>query len=1033
MKKNIKLITSILLLLAYFNNKAQTDTLIIIQQPCNNNGIVVAHVVSGMTPPIVYTWYYNNTTVTHTSNNLTDTIFNFGGGQIQFNYQTSGANYYGNYVNSVFPFTAYTTLINPVCPAIMGTGSITVTGGTSPFTANWFNSITGVQVATGINVSLPVGNYYVSITDAAGCSIINADSVGVHQLSPLTVSVSTTTANCTNGIASITSVTGGVSPYTYLWSNAQTSQQAINLITGSYNVTVTDAQGCNGYGYGYVPQGITINDSTVVTPATCILNNGSAISFGSGGIPPYNYIYSSGQTTQTVTGLAGNSNYNVQVTDANGCIGTGYFYISTSTPISVTYSTTASSCTAPTGSASLSISGGQAPYIIMWDTYPVQTGAVISNLISGVYQFNVIDANSCVQSGSVYIPPVSDLYAYPSWTNVNCPNNNGTASINAYSSYPPINYLWNTGATTPGIANLSPGTYTCTISDALGCEHIKIIPIIGTFNLGINTTQATCIFTSDGAINLNPTGGTAPYTYHWWNGPTTQNLSNIPANIYTVTVTDFNGCGVTDTMYVGYNAANNSCYCTVTGNVYYDVNGNCVKDAGETNVDNMLIKNNNTISTYIINNYMYTDTSGNYKFILPTGSYNMQEVIQYMYPPSACQSNTNPLTLTASAGCTYTVNFANAINPMHDVHIYNASFTSAVPGNDYLQQVIIENNGTVPENNIQLGYADDGQLSYTSSSGIALNATSVPNWYNNTSTVPVLNPGQWATTLITYAVPTNIPLGTTVNFWDSTAYAAPMSNWLNDYSPWNNVKAFNTIVVGSFDPNFKEVSPKGFGPSGDVLPKDTVFDYVIHFQNTGSAQANKIVVKDSIDADFAIESLSPGYSNHNYIASIDNKNVLTFTFNNINLPDMYSSPLGSIGIVAYSIHAKKNLTQGTQFKNSAAIFFDYNVPVITNTTINTINNAAGINEIKSTDNTMTLFPNPTADGYSLKISIDDAMSNGKASVYNLEGSLVSENNINLQKGENLLSYSAANLAAGIYIIRVVEGGRQHITKLSVLK
>jgi len=1040
MKKNSRIIASLFLLLTYFNNKAQTDTVIILHQPCNHDGIVVSQ-VTGLTPPITYQWYYGTTSYSVTSNNLTDTITNFPGGYISCSATSVAGPGAYSYNFSTNPFTFNANVTNPVCPATMGSGTVSISGGTAPYTVQWYNTVTSVLVSTGITTnSLSVGQYGVEITDANNCVYGfhegDLDSIGVYQLSPLTVSVSTTTANCTNGMANVTSVTGGVPPYTYLWNSGQTSQQITNLISGYYNVTVTDAQGCPGGGGGYVPQGITINDSTVVTPATCIQSNGSAISFGSGGIPPYSYIYSSGQTTQMVTGLVGSSYYQVQVTDANGCIGSGAFFVGTSTPITVSYAVTASSCTASTGSATLTISGGLAPYVTTWDMYPAQTGTVISNLISGVYQFNVTDANSCVQTGSVYIPPVSNLSAYPYSSNSACPNNNGSASISAYSSYPPITYLWNTGATTPSINNLSPGTYSCTISDSLGCQHFKTVTVLGTINIGLNTTPATCIFKNDGSINLTPSGGTAPYSYYWSNGQTTQNISNLATNIYTVTVTDVNNCFATDTTYVGYNTTNNSCYCTIMGNVYYDANNNCIKDAGETNVDNMLIKNNNTITAFDINNYMYTDMNGNYSFILPTGSYNIQEVIQYMYPPSACQSNSNPLTLTASAGCTYTVNFANLINPIHDVHIYNTSWNAAQPGNNYVQQVIVENDGTVPENNIQLGYADDGQLSYTSSSGISLtqpNSALAPNWYDNTNTVPTLNPGQWASTLITYAVPTNIPLGIVVNFWDSTAYAAPMSNWLNDYTPWNNIKAFNTIVTESFDPNFKEVSPQGVGPLGYVNSTDTVFDYVIHFQNTGTAAANKIVVKDSIDSDFVIESLKPGYSNHNYIAAIDNNNVLTFTFNNINLPTMSSYPYGSIGIIAYSIHAKKNLAQGTQFKNYASIFFDYNAPVITNTTINTINNSAGINEIKSTDNSMSLFPNPTAEGYSLKISLADGTSSGQVKVYSLEGSLVAEDNIALVKGENVFNYSAASLAAGIYVIRVTEGGRQHITKLSVVK
>ena len=1025
--------------MACISGKAQTFPVIQLQQTCNHDGKLVV-TATGLTPPIVYNWYDGANLQSHTSNAITDTLKNYSGGWGYCNINSNGASYQSSYF-SYPPFTYTQTVTNPMCPVTVGSATATINGGQAPYNVQWYNENTLVVVATGQVVnSLPPGPYGVEITDANGCvfgSKEQFDSIGITQLSPVQVSVTTTTANCTNGTASISSVTGGITPYSYLWSNGQTTSTISNLVTGYYTATVTDAQGCSGSDNEYVPQAINISVNIVPTAATCIQNNGSAIAFGSGGLSPYTYIYSNGQTTQTATGLLGGSYCYVQVTDANGCIGTGNSPINSTTPITVTYSATPSSCTSPTGSATLSISGGQTPYVIDWTTSPPQSGITVNNLISGTYPFKVTDANGCVQSGSVYIPPVSDLNAYPFATSASCPSNNGTATINAYSSYMPITYLWSNNATTASISNLSAGFYNCIITDALGCQKLKTAYVYQTspIQLNFNSSDATCIFRNDGKINLTPTGGLAPYTCAWWNnGSTAQNQTNLATNFYTVTVVDANGCSATDTTYVGYNAANDSCYCTVTGEVFYDINNNCIKDNGETDVQNMLIKNNNTITTGNINNYAFTDATGIYKFILPSGNYNIQEVIQYLYPLSSCQSNINNLTLTAAHGCTYTVNFANTINPLHDMHLYNIHLNLPVPGQNYVQQIVVENDGTVAENSAQFGYAHDGQLSFVSSSGINLtqpNASSAPNWYDNTSTA--LNPGTWTATQITYAVPTNIPIGTIVNFWDTTAYMAPMSNWLNDYTPWNNIKAFDTVVVGSFDPNFIDVSPKGVGPLGLVNATDTVFDYVIHFQNTGTAAANKIVVKDSLDADFNIESLKPGYSNHLYTASIDNHNVLTFTFNNINLPDMNSYPIGSIGVVAYSIHAKKNLAAGTQFKNKAAIYFDYNAPVITNTTINTINTVAGISELKSTDNFMSLFPNPTADNYSLKITSEEENTKGVVSVYSLEGSLLSENNVNLSKGANLFNYSAANFAAGLYIIRVTEGGKQHVTKLSVVK
>jgi hypothetical protein len=1039
-KLNIKIQLIVLLAIALSKLNAQTATatLTVLSQPCNGNGIVKVS-STGLIPPITFFWAYNNAYVQNTKTTTADTVFNFlGGARISCSMRDSLGNY--AWADSIFllPFTFTTTVNEPICPSITGTCSVSMTGGAPPFTAVWKDYYSGAVVATGLNTNLTTGTYFVYVTDASGCSIA-PDTISILSQSPINLTTSTTTANCTNGTASVTSATGGVAPYTYSWSNGQTTATANNLSTGYYSVVVTDFQGCTqNAGWLFVPQGIAIHAHVVPTTATCLQNDGSAISFGSGGVPPYNYIYSSGQTTQNATGFVAGY-YSLQVADVNGCIGDTSFQINSSTPITVTYVATTSSCTLPTGSASLTISGGLAPYTINWTTSPVQTGSVITNVAEGQYYFNVTDANGCVRSGNAYVPPVSNLSTSPYSTPAICPNNNGVAFSNAYSSSVPLTYIWNTGATTPNAASLNPGVYSYTVTDALGCKKHKTIEVFQSspINIGLTPTQATCIFTSDGSITAHATGGTPPYTYHWSSGQTTQNVSGLAGGFwYGVDVTDFNGCTKEDWVYLDYNHAATNCYCTVTGTVYADVNGNCVKDAGETPVQHMMIKNNNTNTTYSVSSYMFTDANGDYSFILPTGNYNIQEVIQYLYPPAACQSNSNPMTLIASPGCNVTVNFANAINPIHDVHVINSHLTMPVPGNNYVQELIIQNDGTVSENNVQFGYGHDGQLSYVSSTGVSLtqpNSVAAPNWYDNTSTVPVLNPGQAVATLVTLAVPTNIPLGTVVNFWDSTAYASPMSNWLNDYTPWNNVKAFDTVVVGSFDPNEIEVSPRGVGPMGFVHSSDTVFDYVIHFQNTGTWNASKIVVKDVLDANFNWESLKPGYSNHSYTASMTNNGELSFTFKNINLPPANNYPIGSIGTICYSIHAKKNLPQGTQFKNSASIYFDYNAPVLTNTTVNTINDAVGIKEIvKSKDGMMSIFPNPANENCTVKVvSEEDAVA--KISIYSMNGDLVSSNDTRFEKGENTFSFPVSSLMPGLYLVRTVYNNKMHVCKLSVIR
>ncbi len=1042
----LKIALLFLILTAGLRTTAQTVNFTLLKQPCNHDGIVVA-TVSGMSGPYTFQWYgmginQSDASVTVT----TDTLKNYAGGNIYVEV-TNAAKVYASNTTSASPFSYKVSTTNADCP-VLGTASVNITGGVSPFTIQWYKGTIGNIVATGSPVSLGAGyNYGVQITDAAGCVFGSAeqnDSLYIYDSNAPVVTLTSTPANCSNGTVSISSITGAVAPDTYVWSNGSTANGLSNLIMGNYSVVVTDSRGCVGTGYTSVTQAVTVNANVVPTNATCVQSNGSAITFGSGGgTPPYSYQYSNGQTTQSATNLTAGY-YSVVVTDANGCIGQSYFEITATTPIAVTYSSSASSCTSPTGTANLLATGGTLPYTINWATSPAQTGSSAMNLSSGLYSFNITDAVGCAQNGAVYVPTVSGLFGYDYASNATCPGNDGMAGVVLTAGAPPYTYAWSTGASTAVISNLASSGYTCTVTDAMNCQVFKY-PYVGensTISLGFSMTPSSCIFNSDGSLAMSISGGVPPYTISWSNGETTATATALLTGYYSVGVTDSKGCSAfQDYIFVSYNAGNNSCYCTITGTVYDDANNNCVQDPGELGIQNIMITNNSTISNMA--RYTFTDDSGKYTMIVPSGTYNVQEITNNLYPLSPCQSNTNPVIATASSGCVFTVNFANVINPLHDIHIRTINMNQPVPGYTFSQRVVVKNNGTVTENAIIMSYADDGQLDYTGSSALALtqpNSVLYPNWYTISSGFPTLASTQYVSTDISYNVPANIPLGTTVNFFDTTAYTTPMSNWLNDYSPWNNLNQKTTTVVGSFDPNFLEVTPQGSGAPGYIASKDSVLDYDIHFQNTGTAQAQKVVVKVQLDPNLNMQTLEPGYATAPYTTNMDQNGNVSFTFSNINLADSSSNPITSIGIVSYSIHVKKNVP-GTQYKTQANIYFDYNAPVPTNTTLNTIESPEGISENKTAANSLSLYPNPANDAFTIKIiSTTESSSNaeglsnaGKIGMYTIDGKLLLEQNVSLTKGLNLFSISSADLPIGLYFIRVTSNSGQQVAKVSIAR
>jgi uncharacterized repeat protein (TIGR01451 family) len=155
-----------------------------------------------------------------------------------------------------------------------------------------------------------------------------------------------------------------------------------------------------------------------------------------------------------------------------------------------------------------------------------------------------------------------------------------------------------------------------------------------------------------------------------------------------------------------------------------------------------------------------------------------------------------------------------------------------------------------------------------------------------------------------------------------------------DESPF--VDEFCGQVVGSFDPNDKQGFPNGVGETHDVLPNEQL-QYLIRFQNTGTAPAYTVVIRDTLDTDLDIFSVTPGVASHDYSFTMYGERVLQWTFNNIMLADSFSNEEASHGFITYTVNQVADLTDGTAITNSAAIYFDSNEPVITNTTLHTIN------------------------------------------------------------------------------------------------
>jgi uncharacterized protein (DUF2141 family) len=424
--------------------------------------------------------------------------------------------------------------VDATCDVNNGSATANPSGGAPGYGYKWSNGPTTQTIN-----NLAPGSYSVTVTDQNGCTAIG--SITIINFPKPTVTIAKVDAKCelSNGSATA-NPSGGTAGYTYKWSNGPTTQTITNLAPGNYTVTVTDSKGCTG------TASITINNipsptvtATKVDP-TCGFSNGSASASPAGGSPGYTYKWSSGQTTQNISGLSPGS-YTVTVTDAQGCTATATVNLSNITGPSLTVVKVDALCDVNNGSATANPTAGTPNYTYIWSNG--QNTQTINGLGAGTYTVTVTDANGCVAVGSATVINFPKPIVTISKVDAKCEQNNGSATANPSSGTPGYTYKWSNGPTTQTINNLSPGSYTVTVTDSKACTNTATILInnIPSPTVTISKVDALCDV-DNGSATANPSGGTPGYTYKWSNGSLSQTINNLAPGTYTVTITDQTGC-----------------------------------------------------------------------------------------------------------------------------------------------------------------------------------------------------------------------------------------------------------------------------------------------------------------------------------------------------------------------------------------------------------------------------------------------------------------------------------------------------------
>ena len=428
-----------------------------------------------------------------------------------------------------------------------GSASAFGNGGSGGFTYFWSNGISGQTIS-----NLSAGTYTVTATDNNNCTEVQ--TVSFTDPNAISIIISSNNISCNginNGSASAFG-SGGAGDFTYIWSNGMNGQTISNLSAGTYTATVTDANNCTQ------TESITISEPNPISlniSQNNILcngdNNGSANANASGGTGNITYNWSNGMTGSNISNLAPGT-YTVTATDINNCTQNGSVTISEPLEITLTISQSNILCNGDNnGSATASGSGGNGGISYLWSNGT--SGITISNLSSGNYTVTATDANNCEKIETVTISEPDVIVVNVSQTNVLCNGeNNGSATVNGNGGTGNLTYTWSNGLSGATISNLTAGTYTASATDANNCVQTETITITEPGGINISTTQVdvNCFGNNNGSAAANGSGGTGNLTYSWSNGGSGENISNLTAGTYTLTITDVNNCTATESVII---------------------------------------------------------------------------------------------------------------------------------------------------------------------------------------------------------------------------------------------------------------------------------------------------------------------------------------------------------------------------------------------------------------------------------------------------------------------------------------------------
>ncbi len=642
----------------------------------------------------------------------------------------------------------------------------------------------------------------------------------------------------------------------------------------------------------------------------------------------------------------------------------------------------------------------------------------------GTYEIQLENTlTNCIDTITIEVPN------YPSFQieslqvlEESCDGNDAIITIQTSGGLGNLSYTWDNGIGTIQdsiLTNISAGNYHVTVTDDGHCEElVDSIFVNGPLDYNVSSNVFSCNLNNSSAEVILNTPINNP-SFSWSNGATTQMVNNLAFGWYSVTVTNDNGCVSHKNIEV---KAPDNCIVLISGYVHLDsISSNCIDD-GEFEINEIKVE---LLQDNINKKITTPDSDGFYQFQANEGDYNLKLIYDAQNTTLACPASND---IAVSATVLGNVYDNNNFYLHSDQTNLSVSAFALDPRSNTIQNIKIYYENLTPHdaNEVVINLAFDPLLEYIDGSvGAVFNEIDS----EVTLSLPTATAFSEGIFNVRLNIPSTIPLGTPLT------YSASISTVDEEVSLSDNSYSWTQEVRNSYDPNDKIGFPHGIGDQNSITPSDSILTYRINFQNTGNDTAYAVVLRDSLDLDvFDIRSIKTLESSHDFESESVEENVLIYDFQNIYLPDSTNNLEESQGYVIFQIHLNRALPLGTRINNSAAIFFDYNPPIITNTTLHTISDFTNTENVSIFFNNLNIFPNPTKNLLQINFELSEN-TNVNIRLLDIYGrqvqTILKDQPCNI--GFNNLMINNLNIPDGLYFLNFEIEGQSFLEKILVIE